>query len=218
MMKKLLVSLLSALLCMTVAAKSRSNGNTEQNNPDNNSITIDGNGDVFASPLWYHITSDSTAEVIKDGSYKKLESVVIPSEIRIGGHVYSVTSIGNAAFEKCRSLTSIEIPSSVTSIGKGAFYDCSGLTRVEIPLGVISIGKGAFFGCNGLTSIEIPSSVTIIGDEAFCDCWSVTNIKIPSSVKIIGDEAFVRCGDLTSIEIPSSVTSIGNLAFFVVID
>ena len=210
-MKKLLVSLLSALLCISVVAEPeiQSDGNQNMNN-----ITIDENGDVFVSPLKYHISSDSTAEVIFDRSYKDLKSVVIPSKIRISGHVYLVTSIGMYAFLGCRGLTSIEIPSGVTSIGKGAFYDCSGLTRVEIPLGVISIGKGAFFGCNGLTSIEIPSSVTIIGDEAFCDCWSVTNIKIPSSVKIIGDEAFVRCGDLTSIEIPSSVTSIGNLAFF----
>ena len=32
--------------------------------------------------------------------------------------------LGNNAFYGCRSLTSIEIPSSVTSIGREAFYGC----------------------------------------------------------------------------------------------
>ncbi|MBO7442243.1 MAG: leucine-rich repeat domain-containing protein [Paludibacteraceae bacterium] len=211
MLKKLLVSLLSAFLCISVVAEPESQLNGNQNETD---VKIDENGDVFVAPLKYHISSDSTAEVINDYSYKKLESVVIPSEIRVDGHVYSVTSIGDIAFSFCSGLTNIEIPYSVTSIGYGTFRSCSGLTSIEIPSSVTSIGGTAFSGCSGLTSIEIPSSVTIIGDEAFCDCWCVTNIKIPSSVKVIGDEAFVRCSDLTSIEIPSSVTSIGNLAFF----
>ena len=42
----------------------------------------------------------------------------------------SVTSIGNAAFDFCSSLTSVEIPNSVTSIGYWAFRDCSALSSI----------------------------------------------------------------------------------------
>ncbi len=125
----------------------------------------------------------------------------------------SVTSIRDSAFRNCSSLTSIKIPSSVTSIGGSAFSGCSSLTSIEIPSSVTSIGSYAFSSCSSLTSIEIPSSVTSIGESAFSDCSSLTSIEIPSSVTSIGARTFSNCSSLTSIEIPSSVTSIGNSAF-----
>ena len=88
----------------------------------------------------------------------------------------SVTSIGNYAFERCSSLTSIEIPSSVTSIGDWAFSSCTGLTSIEIPEGVTSIGVSVFLLCNNLENLIIPSSVVSIGDFAFSSCRSLTSI------------------------------------------
>ena len=228
MLKKLLVSLLSALLCISVVAE-----------PGESAI-------AYASiPLKYRVTSDSTAVVIYDYSYKKLKSVVIPSEIRIGGHVYSVTSIVRGSFSFCCELTSIEIPSSVTNIEAYAFSGCSGLTSIEIPSSVTSIEDHAFSYCKVLINVapdnpiyssvegilydknktelisasgwkenvKIPSSVTSIGDHAFEDCRGLTNIEIPSSVRSIGYGAFKGCSGLTSIKIPSGVTSIGDHAF-----
>ena len=125
----------------------------------------------------------------------------------------SVISIGEAAFESCPKLTSIEIPNSVTSIGNYAFESCSGLTSVEIPNSVTSIGLYAFGYCSSLTSIKIGNSVTRIEDGTFQTCTSLKNIEIPNSVISIGKEAFYYCSDLTSIEIPNSVTSIGDWAF-----
>ncbi|MBE6174947.1 MAG: leucine-rich repeat domain-containing protein, partial [Rikenellaceae bacterium] len=62
----------------------------------------------------------------------------------------SVTSIGNAAFDECTSLTSVTIPDSVTSIGEWAFSECKQLTSVTIGRGVTSIGEWAFFNCISL--------------------------------------------------------------------
>ena len=85
MLKKLLVSLLSALLCISVVAEPeiQSDGNQNVNN-----ITIDENGNVFVSPLKYHIYDEFTAKVIQH--YYKLEYFVIPSE--------TCTSIGKNSF------------------------------------------------------------------------------------------------------------------------
>ena len=147
---------------------------------------------------------------IENGVLKKYlgksEIVVIPEGV--------VTSIGDSAFSKCTTLTSIVIPDGVTGIGDAAFIRCKALTSIEIPDDITSIGDYTFLWCESLTSIKIPSNVTSIGDKAFLWCESLTSIEIPDSVTSIGDSAFGGCESLTSIEIPDSVTSIGDGAFW----
>ena len=123
------------------------------------------------------------------------------------------TIIGNDAFYKCTSLTSITIPDSVTSIGEYAFQYCGSLTSITIPDSVTDIGASAFSNCTSLTSITIPDSVTSIGDNVFSYCKSLTSITIPDSVTSIGNSAFSSCSSLASVTIPDSVTSIGSSAF-----
>ena len=158
-------------------------------------LTISGSGDMHgygsSDAPWY-------------GSRSRVKSAVIAE---------GVTSIGESAFENCRSLTSVTIPNSVTSIGWSAFFYCKSLTSVTIPDSVTSVGAYAFLGCTSLTSVTIPNSVTSIGGCAFDECWSLTSVTIPDSVTSIGDSAFASCTSLTSVTIPDSVTSIGGGAF-----
>ena len=124
-----------------------------------------------------------------------------------------VTSIGEYAFRKCRSLTSITIPNSVTSIGSNAFSTCSSLTSITIPDSVTSIGHSAFLFCASLTDITIPDSVTRIGGLAFTECSSLKSITIPGSVTSIANATFADCSSLKSITIGNGVTSLGSYAF-----
>ena len=166
--------------------------------------------------ILFHFLDIAHAEVISDPKYssnKYSGNVVIPASVTYKGVTYSVTSIGDSAFDGCWGLTSITIPESVTSIGKSAFSGCSGLTSITIPESVTSIGKSAFWGCSGLTSINIPEGVTSIGESAFWGCSGLTSINIPEGVTSIGESAFRGCSGLTSITIPESVTNIGDYAF-----
>ena len=146
-----------------------------------------------------------TSERRKLISYlSKGENFIIPD---------SVTSIGDRAFWKCKSLQSVTIPDSVTSIGDSAFDWCESLHSVTIPDSVTSIGDSAFSWCRSLHSVTIPDSVTCIGNWAFWMCRSLQSVTIPDSVTSIGDGAFSWCTSLQSVTIPDSVTSIDDSAF-----
>ena len=145
----------------------------------------------------------------------------------IGGRV--VTRIGEQAFQYCRNIISVTIPSSVMSIGDWAFCGCSGLASVTIPSGVQTIGFGAFSSC-GLTNLTIHSGKTRIGEQAFRDCSSLASVTLPETV-MVGNMAFHGCVGLadsnglvvvnnvlydgfgSNVDIPSGVTRISGYAF-----
>lgn len=82
-------------------------------------------------------------------SGSSVTSVIMPN---------NVTSIGNSAFNFCKSLTSVTFSNSLATIGASAFTQCSGLTTLTIPSSVTSIGASAFENCNGLTRIDMLST------------------------------------------------------------
>ena len=101
------------------------------------------------------------------------------------------TSIDDYTF-MCKSLTSIEIPSSVTSIGVEAFCGCSGLRSITIPEGVTSIGRNAFSRCKCKVTLTLSSSVTEITHEMIEPCRKYVNqIIIPNGVYIDWRECIV---------------------------
>ena len=137
-------------------------------------------------------------------------AIEIPSEVAYGegddSKTYTVTSIGNSAFQGCKDVTSIIIPNSVTSIGNRAFSGCTGLTSMAIPNSVKIIESLAFSNCSNLNSIVIGNSVKTIEDEAFSGCEGLTSISIPPSVTTIGDGIFKYCSSLTSITVENGNT------------
>lgn len=144
------------------------------------SITIDGvDQTIGTSAMHYTFATAGEHEVI----YKLTDPTVI----------------GQNAFLRCTSLTSVTIPNSVTTIGDNVFNDCSGLTSVTIPNSVTTIDGYAFSSCTGLTSVTIPNSVTTIGGGAFNNCTSLTSVTIGDSVTTILNNAFYNCSSLTSI-------------------
>ena len=183
-------------------------------NCKNNEVARDGSIYYIADNGIRYALNNKKATVIRQLTSIS-GAIVIPNEVLYKGTTYSVTRIVSEAFRDCRSLTSIEIPSSVTSIGDYAFYYCISLTSITFGENsqLASIGSEAFDWCRSLTSIEIPNSVTSIGESAFSSCHSVTSIVISSNVTRISDRTFKSCSSLTSIEIPSNLTSIGLEAF-----
>ena len=170
--------------------------------------------------LNYSINSDGVSVTVTghvDGTAATGE-LVIPETVTYNESTYSVTAIGDYAFNYCTRFTgNLVIPNSVTTIGENAFSNCYRFTGyLVIPNSVTSIGSVAFNGCTGFTgNLTIGNSVTTICNYAFSDCHGITgDLVIPNSVTTIGSAAFANCygfnGDLT---IGNSVTTIGGCAF-----
>ena len=155
---------------------------------------------------------------IKNGVLKKYngkdENVVIPK---------IVTNIGDFAFYKCSSLTSVTIPNSVTVISNGAFYKCSNLTTITIPNSVTSIGISTFYGCNNLSIIAPEGSYAYeyasklsefvyfaVEDGALYEyCGDDENIVIPEGVRYIAGEFDEHCPTfMKTLTLPDSLEEI----------
>jgi len=155
--------------------------------------------DFYVDGIYYYINgSNATVTHYEPGEeyiHEYSGSVTIPTTVTYYGITFSVTSIGESAFDGCSGLTSVSIPNSVTSIGDHAFFYCSGLTSVTIPNSVTSLGFQAFGNCSGLTSVTIPNSVTSIGGYAFSYCSGLndvyTFIDDPTTISV-GDNVFNR--------------------------
>ena len=190
------------------------------------SITIGNAITSIGSDAFFQCTSLTTI-VVSAGNvnYTGVDGVLFNTEMTLlhtypagktGGEYNipdGVTSIGEAAFSWCPSLTSITIPDSVTSIGERAFFECRNLTSITIPNSVTSIGEQTFGFCESLTSITIPDGVTSIEEGAFAVCIGLTSITIPDSVTSIGDYAFFDCTNLSSITFLGDAPTLGRDSF-----
>ena len=96
--------------------------------------------------LIYMITSKSlhTAELKEYEDDGPTGELVIPASIKFEGTDYSVTSIGQCAFQTT-SLASVTVPASVTSIGKNAFMDCQNLQSVTVYTASVPTSDGKIF-------------------------------------------------------------------------
>ena len=164
--------------------------------------------------IYYNITGNNTVEVTysdrNNNTYSG--SVSIPETVTNNGTEYSVTKIGEFAFQGS-AVTSVSMPKSITSMGKYAFSGCQNLESVVLPESLTTLGSYAFSSCKSLKAIKIPSVVTTITDRCFSGCSSLESVTIPEGVTDIGGVAFFGC-NLKALTLPESLEAIGSSAFY----
>ena len=177
--------------------------------------------DFQSGGIYYNI--DGSNVTVTSGGSKYQGRIDLPSQVYYNGTTYSVTGIGDRAFENCSGMTYISFPNSMKIIERRAFLGCSGLSSIEIPNSVTSIGYDAFANCSGLSSITVDNGNPYYHSPNYCNAiiekknnllvTGCKNTVIPDGVEKIGIRSFQGCSGLTSINIPNSVTSIETDAF-----
>lgn len=211
-MSKRLIKLASVLLvccllsAMTPVASAAS---------DSSTVLTSENG---GSTVYYMVTGDNEVEVCSSSAPSLTNpssytgEITIPASITVDGTTYSVTGVGNGAFESS-TVTKVTLPNSIEYIGNAAFWKAGQLKEVVLQEGLKTISGVAFQECSNLTTLNIPSTVTEIGSSAFWQCESLTSLTIPAGVTEIKDKVFYGCSKLSELNILGAVTSIGNQAF-----
>lgn len=106
--------------------------------------------DFEADGIYYNITSLNTVS-IAGSSYTG--DITIPSTVSFESVTYTVSEIGYRAFQNCRGLNSVILPSTITKIGGEAFDGCVGLHSFIIPKSVNVINQSAFRECSQLKEV-----------------------------------------------------------------
>ena len=156
--------------------------------------------------LTYSLTGETTAAVI-DCS-EELANANVKETIRLYSQgtnkYYSVTGVGEGAFENCTSLQSITLPSTITTVGDRAFAGCSGLTAMNVAMTTApSVTESVFTGIvkancklyvpKGTTSAYSswkPYFATVVDGETFTE-----TINGVETTFLITGETTVQLGD-----------------------
>jgi hypothetical protein len=151
-----------------------------------------------------------------------------------------VTAIEFRTFSNCLALTSLVIPGNVLTIGNNAFDYCRSVSTLTLSNGLTTISYAAFNYCVSLTDVVIPASVTSLASNAFINCRNLEAINadaanlnyasvdgvlfsedltelitypcglggdyvIPGTVTALSESAFTSCLNLTSVSVGAGV-------------
>lgn len=215
---RLLSALLAVALFFTllpVSALAEGGGSTGVSHAASRSLNTDNKDD---QGLTYTLNADHTATVANYYNSTPDGVIDIPDTVTKDNIDYTVTAIGNNAFESL-NVSSVFIPATVTSIGPFAFRFCKFLATVTFAEDsqLKSIGLGAFYGTEQayprFKEIKIPDSVETIGNAAFRYCQNLERIALPSALQTLSNVTFYGCTALSEVTFPASLETIQVGAF-----
>lgn len=183
----------------------------------------------FEVEIFYNINPDGNTVTVTYGAEKyNATSIEIPQTVSHDGKEYTVTAIGQRAFEK-NDVKEVVLPNTITEFQNYAFSE-SRLVNINYPKNLKYIRRNAFYGTNvingilpeGLEVVEerafygadmdslyLPKTLITIGKSSFERCQDISNLTIPGNLKIVNASAFSECTKLQSLTIEEGVESLG---------
>lgn len=219
---RLLSAILAVALFFTllpVSALAEGSTHTGTNHTSSRSL---GENSKDNQGLTYILYMDHTATVANYDNSTPDGVIDIPDTVTKDNIDYTVTAIGDSAFESFptpTNVSSVFIPATVRSIGDSAFSYCNALTTVTFAEGsqLKSIGLAAFYGTEQayprFKEIKIPDSVDTIGSGAFFYCQDLERITLPSALQTLSSVTFYGCAALSEVTFPASLKTIESSVF-----
>lgn len=104
---------------------------------------------------------------------EKLPSITITDDV----------NIEQDAFSGCKSLVSVDLPSSVTEFGMYAFNGCTSLQEINIPAGVTTIRRCAFYNCPSLKTVicNVETPIAVEGNIFSSSTFSQAELQVPAA-------------------------------------
>ena len=219
---RLLSAILAVALFFTLLPVSAlAEGSTHTGTNHTSSRSLDENSKDNQG-LTYILYMDHTATVANYDNSTPDGVIDIPDTVTKDNIDYTVTAIGDSAFESFptpTNVSSVFIPATVRSIGDSAFSYCNALTTVTFAEGsqLKSIGLAAFYGTEQayprFKEIKIPDSVDTIGSGAFFYCQDLERITLPSALQTLSSVTFYGCAALSEVTFPASLKTIESSVF-----
>lgn len=138
--------------------------------------------------------------------------ITVPETVTDKGIEYKVTGIMSEAF-KDKSFEECVLPESITTIGEGAFENCKNLKSITIPSKVERIENKTFSKCTSLENVNLSQNIYWIGDQAFSFCSKLQGLEFPDKIYTIGMHAFYNCASLDKVVLSSNFEALGTSAF-----
>lgn len=123
----------------------------------------------------------------------------------------SATAIPANALYNYSALEYVELGDALTSIGQNAFNSCKSLKFTLNAPNLVTIGAYAFEK-SSLPAISSLGKVTQILDLTFSQCTSLKEVNFPTTLVSIGRLGFQNC-DLQSVDLGENIASMSNSVF-----
>ncbi len=166
---------------------------------------------ITAEPIiiWeYEVDEGGNATITK--YYGNASAVSIPETI----DGYTVTKIGESAFQDNTLIQTITMPSTIVEIGWSAFERCAGLESVNFSDNITIIDGYAFNDCHSLVEANLPHNLETLGSGAFENCTSLNSVWIPKLTKPDSfGTPFKNCSNLKHVEFEDGITSVPGHLF-----
>ncbi len=122
--------------------------------------------------------------------------------------ISNVTAIQNNAFYGCSSLKSVILEEGVNILGDSAFELCKSLEKISIPSSLTRINVGAFRNTS-ISTIVLPDSVTYLGACVFADCYYLESVTFGRGISELPYATFLftGCQNLEAITFKGQITS-----------